>query len=175
MGLIQKLSCLIKCRYTSTSRMNKRHWILKVHHKVRMSKKNHHSLSRERITVMTSAASNIRASSPNLEFVFKGVGNVSVQWALKGSYRLEHVLKFIKEISTQPCSFFPGNRKIFTLDDYSAHLHPEVKKALKKKGYFLVILPEGITGDLQVNDTDVHHPLKSLKSSYQEKESLLLI
>ena len=138
-------------------------------------KKNHHSLFRERITVMTSAASNIRASSPNLEFVFKGVGNVSVQWAPKGSYRLEHVLKFIKEISTQPCSFFPGNRKIFTLDDYSAHLHPEVKEALKKKGYFLVILPEGITGDLQVNDTDVHHPLKSLKSSYQEKESLLLI
>ena len=72
--------------------------------------------------------------------------NVSVQWAPKGSYRLEHVLKFIQEISTQPCSFFPGNRKIFTLDDYSAHLHPEVKEALKKKGYFLVILPEGITG-----------------------------
>ena len=41
-------------------------------------------------------------------------------------------------------------------------------EALKNKGYFLVILP----GDLQVNDTDVHHPWKS---SYREKESLLMI
>ena len=133
---------------------------------------------------MTSVASNKTASSPNLEFIFKGVGkrvklnvpnNVSVQWDPKGSYRLEHVLKFIEKVPAQACPLFPEKRKIFTLDDYSAHLHPEVKKALKKKGYFLVILPEGITGDLQVNDTDVHHPLKSLKSSYQEKESLLLI
>ena len=130
---------------------------------------------------MTSVASNKTASSPSLEFASKGVGkrlkltvpnNVSMQWAPKGSYRLEHILKFIEKVPTQPCSFFPGKRKAFTLDDYSAHLHPEVKEALKKKGYFLVILPGGITGDLQVNDADVHHPLKS---SYREKESLLMI
>ena len=69
--------------------------------------KENHSLSRERITVMTSVASNKTASSPNLEFVFKGVGkrvklnvpkNVSVQWAPKGSYRSEHVLKFIEKV-----------------------------------------------------------------------------
>ena len=41
-------------------------------------------------------------------------------------------------------------------------------EALKKKGYFLVILP----GDLKVNDTDVYHPWKS---SYREKELLLMI
>ena len=130
---------------------------------------------------MTSVASNKTASSPNLEFIFKGVGkrvklnvpnNVSVQWDPKGSYRLEHVLKFIEKVPAQACPLFPGKRKIFTLDDYSAHLHPEVKKALKKKGYFLVILPGCITGDLQVNDTDVHH---TLKSSIREKESLLMI
>ena len=136
---------------------------------------------RETITVMSSVGSNKTASLPNLEFVFKGVGqrlkltvpnNVSIQWAPKGSYRLEHNLKFIEKVPAQPCSLFPGKRKIFTLDDYSAHLHPEVKEALKKKDYFLVILPGRITGDLQVNGTDVHHPLKS---SYQEKESLLMI
>ena len=69
--------------------------------------KENHSLSRERITVMTSVASNKTASSPNLEFVFKGVGkrvklnvpnNVSVQWAPKGSYRC---LKIYRE---GPCS-----------------------------------------------------------------------
>ena len=85
---------------------------------------------------MTSITSNKMASLPNLEFVFKGMGkrvklnvpnNVSMQWAPKGSYRLEHVLKFIKNVPAQPCSLFPGKRKIFILDDYSAHLHPEVK------------------------------------------------
>ena len=35
-----------------------------------------------------------------------------------------------------------------------------------------MILPGGITGDLQVNDTDLHHPLKA---SYREKEAALLI
>ena len=59
--------------------------------------------------------------------------NVSVQWAPKGSYRLEHVLKSIKKVPAQPCSFFAGKGKIFTLDDYSTHLHPEVKEAIKRK------------------------------------------
>ena len=98
--------------------------------------------------------------------------NVSVQWALKGSYRLEYVLRFIEIVPTQPCSFLPEKCKIFTLDDYSAHFQPEVKKALKKKGYLLVILLGGITGDLQVNDTDVCHPFKP---SRREKELLLMI
>ena len=80
-----------------------------------MGVKENHSLSQERITVMTSVASSKTASSPNLEFVFKEVGkivelyvpnNVSVQWAPKGSYRLEHVLKFIEKVCAQPWSFF---------------------------------------------------------------------
>ena len=145
------------------------------------SVKENRSLSRERITVMTSAAPNKTASSPNLEFVFKGVSkreklnvpnNVSVQKDPKGTYRLKHVLKFIEKVPAQPCSLSPGKRKIFILNEYSAHLHPQVKEALKKKGYFLVILLGSITGDLQVNDTDVYHPLKS---SSREKESLLMI
>ena len=52
-------------------------------------------------------------------------------------------------------------RKIFMLDDYSAHLDSAAKESLTKRGYFLVILPGGITGDLQVNDIDLHHPLKT--------------
>lgn len=36
----------------------------------------------------------------------------------------------------------------------------------------MVILPGRITGDLEVNDTAVHH---DLKSSYRAKESLLMI
>ena len=143
--------------------------------------KENHSFSRERITVMTSVASGRLSSAPSLEFVFKGAGKrvilnppsgITVQWAPKGSYRLEHVVKFCDQVPAQPCALFPQKRKIFTLDDYSAHLDPAVKKSLAKRGYFLVILPGGITGDLQVNDTDLHH---SLKTSYREKEAALMI
>ena len=41
-----------------------------------------------------------------------------------------------------------------------------------EEGYFLVILPWGITGDLLVNDTNMHRPFKAL---YQDKESALMI
>ena len=85
---------------------------------------------------------------------------------------VDHVVKFCKQVPRQPTALFPKARKIFTLDDYSAHLDKEVKDALYDQGYFLVILPGGITGDLQVNDTDLHHPLKS---AYREKESELMI
>ena len=44
---------------------------------------------------------------------------------------------------------------MFTLDNYSAHLDPEVEKALFEKGYIFVPLNRGITGDTQVNDTEL--------------------
>lgn len=143
--------------------------------------KENHSLSRERITAMTSVTSEKQSSAPKLEFVFKGAGKrvklnpskgVTTQWAPKGSYRLEHDVNFCKQVPHQPTALFPKTRKIFTLDDYSAHLDKEVKDTLYDQGYFLVILPGGITGDLQVNDTDLHHPLKS---AYRERESELMI
>ena len=130
---------------------------------------------------MISLASGRPFSVPVLEFVFKGIGKrvklnppsgVTVQWALKGSYSLEHVVKFYAQVPAQPCALFPPKRKIFTLDDYSAHLDPAIKEPLSKRGYFLVILPGGITEDLQVNDTDLHHPLKA---SYREREAALMI
>ena len=132
--------------------------------------KENNSLPRERVTVMTSLASEKSLSAPNLEFVFKRVekrvklnppSDVTLQWPSKGSYRLEHVIKFCEQVPAQPCALFPQRRKIFTLDDYSAHLDPSVKEALKKRFNFLIILPGGITDDLQVNNTGLHHDLES--------------
>ena len=106
---------------------------------------------------MTSVASEKSSSAPNLEFVFKGAGkrvhlnspsDVTLQWVSKGLYKLEDVNKFCDYVPAQPCALFPQRRKIFTLNDYSAHLDPSVKEALKKRGYFLIVLPGGITDDL---------------------------
>ena len=57
-----------------------------------------------------------------------------------GLCRAEHVLKYIESLPTIPIHFAPEKRRICTLDDYSAHLVPEVEEAFFKKGYFLIII-----------------------------------
>ena len=117
--------------------------------------KESYMLSRERATVMTTASSQAASPPPSLEFIFKGKGirvkinppqGVNVQWAEKGSYRLEHLLKFVSTLKSQPVLFSQAQYKIYTLDDYSVDLCPEVKAALYKKGYFLIVMGGGITG-----------------------------
>ena len=84
--------------------------------------------------------------------------DVTIQQGSKGSCRVERVMKFCDQVPAQPCALFPQKRKIFTLDEYSAHLDPAVKESLRKRCYILFIVSGGITGDLQVTDTDLHHP-----------------
>ena len=49
---------------------------------------------------------------------------------------------------------------IYVLDDYSVHLMLKAPQALLKKGYVLVIIGGGITGDIQINDTNCHSDSK---------------
>ena len=51
----------------------------------------------------------------------------------------------------------PKERVIFTLDNYSVPLAEKVRLALGSKGYFLIALGGGITGDVQTNDTHQRH------------------
>ena len=78
-------------------------------------KENNH-LSRERTTVMTIVSSTNKIKTPPIEFVFKGTGKrvkvnppakTSVQWAEKGSNRLEHILEFNENLPTIPTAFAP--------------------------------------------------------------------
>ena len=57
---------------------------------------------------------------------------------------------------------------IYVLDDYSVHLMLEVRQALFKKGYAVVIIDGGITGDIQINDTNCHRDLKKTSKSRDE-------
>ena len=61
---------------------------------------------------------------------------------------------------------------IYVLDDYSVHIMPEVKEALLKRGYVCIGIGGGITGDIQINDTDIHSPLKR---AYRQLEQELMI
>ena len=84
---------------------------------------------------------NIQLMTTVSSFVFKGKGlrvktnppnGLNVQWAEKGSYRLEPLLKFVLSLPPQPVLFSKAKFKIYTLDDYSVNLCPEVKAVLCK-------------------------------------------
>ena len=97
------------------------------------------------------------ASDPNIklttEFCFKGAGkkvkveppneNAKIHWAPKGSYRLETMLKTIENLPDRSnLNMFCKEKgyAIYVLDDFAVHLMEDVRKALLKKGYVLVII-----------------------------------
>ena len=115
--------------------------------------KENYLLAQERVTVYAQVAND---SSVKLlpEFVFKGKGthtkvnapkNMHYQWAPKGSYCLEQMLKTISHPPNCFNMFTPKNCAIYVLDDYNVHLLPEVKEALLKCGYVYVGMGRGIT------------------------------
>ena len=139
------------------------------------------TLSREWITVFTQALSD-PSFAPLLEFVFKGKGHlnklkekfdpprgVHAQWSPSGSYRLEHMLKTISMLPNRHNLFSHKNYAIYSLDNYSVHITPKVYSALLARGYIYVGIGGGITGDIQVNDTDI------LKANYHREEQELMI
>ena len=81
----------------------------------------------------------------------------------------------LRTISNLPNTFnifTPKNYAIYVLDDYSVHLMPEIKEAPLKRGYVPVIIGGGVTGDIQINDTDLNYPLKA---KYRELEQKLML
>ena len=133
--------------------------------------KENYNLSRERVTAFTQIY---------VEFVFKGKGTrnkldppdgIKFNWAPRGSYRLDQMLKTISNLPNKFNIFTPKNYAVYVLDDYSVH-QPEVKEAFLKRGYVPIIIGGGVTGGIQINDTDIHRPLKE---KYRALEQQLMI
>ena len=142
--------------------------------------KENYNLSRERVTVFTQLCSD-PSMTLKPEFVFKGKGTrtelhlpegIKFNWVPEGSYRLEQMLRTISNLPNRFNIFTRKNYAIYFLDDYSVHLMPEIKEALLKREYVPVIIGGGVTGDIQINDTDLHFPLKA---KYRELEQNLMI
>ena len=72
------------------------------------------------------------------------------------------MLEYINRLPIIPAAFYPQKRGIFTFDDYSVHLPPEIETALLKKGYFFIHIEGGITGDVQMNDNIFHTQRKAV-------------
>ena len=82
------------------------------------------------------------------------------------------MLTTISSMKNRSSMFTHKNYAIYVLDDYSVHITSEVRQALLTRGYILVCIGGGITGDIQVNDTHVHH---MLKKEYRKRESALML
>ena len=115
--------------------------------------KENYMLSRERVAVFTQVSSEKEVNFM-LEFVFKGVvtrthlhppEGIKFRWAPKGSYRIEQMLGTIKNLPKRSTNLFTmKDNAIYVLDDYATHLIPEVRKALLKQGYVLIVIGGGI-------------------------------
>ena len=66
--------------------------------------------------------------------------------------------------------------RILLLDKFEAHLAPAVQAAAAAKKYVLIIIPGGLTGDVQVCDTDLNHRFKDayklLEEAWLQKQLL---
>ena len=82
------------------------------------------------------------------------------------------MLKTISNLPNKLNIFTPKNYAVYVLDDYSVHLMPEFKEAFLKRGYVPIIIGGGVTGGIQINDTDIHRPLKE---KYRALEQQLMI
>ena len=54
----------------------------------------------------------------------------------------------IKQLPNRFNMFTEKGYAIYVLDDYSVHLIPEIRQALLRKGYVLVVIGGGITGNV---------------------------
>ena len=93
-------------------------------------------------------------------------------FSIPGLHRLQQILYTILNSPNRFNIFTTKDVAMYVLDDYSVHVMPEIKKALSKRSYVSVIIGSGVTGDIKVNDTDLHAPLKA---KYWDQEQSLMI
>jgi len=138
----------------------------------------------ERFTLMGSCSSRPLVAQPATpEIVFRGVGTkvklrkplgITVQWAEKGSYKEEHICIWIQN-NLRPGEVITAETpwRILFLDKYSGHLGKKVHEAAHAKRYILLIIPGGLTPDVQVCDTDMNRPFKKFYRDIEDQWTLM--
>ena len=142
--------------------------------------------TRERVSLMTLVTSDEAEATWQtvpVELLFKGKKDgilrgcralktglrITFQHAPKGSYRLEHVLRFLEQHLPE----FTEERKsandyrLLFLDAYAAHLDEQIWDLAWSRGFVTMIHGAGTTGIAQVNDTHLH---SALETKYCEVE-----
>jgi hypothetical protein len=94
-----------------------------------------------------------------------------IQFDAKGSYRhgtVEAFLKWVLPLETNPKDSFVVN-----LDWFAAHLCPEVQRLIENLGHARLMIPGGITPDVQVPDTHLNQPLNREYPNLEIRDSTL--
>ena len=94
------------------------------------------------------------------EVVFKGKGKknlfkppsgITVQYTEKGSYNEDTVVHFVENNLRQGETVTDRTPwRILFLDKFAGHVGEKVRQAALKKHYLVLIIPGGLTGDVQV-------------------------
>lgn len=153
--------------------------------------KQNHQATRERVSLMTLVTSNpaeaTRPAELPLEILFKAQSQkrtrrlkapkdlkVSLAWASKGSYRLEHILAYLRRWLPEwtPERAAAQDYRILLLDVAKSHCDPEVTSFAWSRGYITLYHYGCTTGVAQVNDTDLHGDFERL---YIDQESAFFI
>lgn len=137
--------------------------------------KQNHAATRERVSLMTMVTSSSElagdASNIPLELLVRGLSSqrlrlchppadlkVSAQWAEKGSYRNEHIQRYLKRW-LEPWTELRAQQqdwRILMLDCATSHLGDALVNLCHERGYVLLYHYAHTTGVAQVNDTDLH-------------------
>ena len=105
--------------------------------------------------------------------------NMSVVWSDKGSYREEHILRYLSRwldpwTDERAASL---DYRLLMMDMAGSHVQQSVVDLAWSKGYMLLYHYGGITGVLQVNDTDLHGAFQRIfleeeQQSFNEKQEI---
>ena len=82
-----------------------------------------------------------------------------VRLSNSGSYTPEALLEYARRFPQRTNPHNVEDYGIVSLDDYNAHLQPELFAVFLAKGWILIIMDGGLTSIDQVNDTDCHEHL----------------
>ena len=130
--------------------------------------KENYMLSRERVTCITQLFSDPKIELKS-QFIFKVKVHEHISllqkahiinWLQKDLIELEQILGMIDKLPNRFNMFTEQSFAIYVLDDYSVYLIPDVREALFKKVYVLVVICGSITGNIQINDKNCHRDLK---------------
>ena len=105
--------------------------------------------------------------------------NLSVVWSTKGSYRQEHILRYLSQW-LDPWTdelALAADYRLLMMDMAGSHVQQSVVDFAWSKGYMVLYHYGGITGVLQVNDTDLHGPFQRIfleeeQQSFNEKQEI---
>ena len=84
--------------------------------------------------------------------------SVSVTWAPKGSYRHQDIMGYIRRWCEEwtPARAAANDYRIMMLDVARSHMGEDIVDELWSRGYICLYHYGGVTGVIQVNDTDNH-------------------